>query len=314
MKNNLFRLVILVFLNVLVCSALATDYVSSVRSYQDGKNIIITYELSKQTDITVSVSTDGGNTYRTLKSVYGDVGNTIKPGSKKIVWEVLSDYESFSFSQVCFKVETNFYNGHEFVDLGLPSGTLWATCNVGASKPEEYGDYFAWGETKPKSNYSWKTYKWCNGNNNTQIKYCTDSSYGNVDNMNVLELIDDAANIHWGGYWRMPTRDELDELRTYCIWIWTTNNNVKGYKVTSKTNDNSIFMPAAGVRSYSDLLGVGSEGYYWTSSLNTDYVHYSSKKRGDSNVAYNMVLYPESLVWVNFNRFYGLSVRPVFSK
>ena len=103
-------------------------------------------------------------------------------------------------------------NGHEWVDLGLPSGTKWATTNVGATTPEEYGDYFAWGETEPKSDYSWSTYKWCNGSSTTMTKYCESSSYGTVDNKTILELSDDAANVKWGGKWRMPTVEEIEEL------------------------------------------------------------------------------------------------------
>lgn len=304
MKNNLFRLVILVFLNVLVCNALATDYVSSVRSYQDGKNIVITYELSKQADISVSVSTDGGKTYKTLSSVYGDVGNMIKPGSKKIVWDVLNEYESFYFSKVCFKVDTNSYNGHEFVDLGLPSGTLWATCNVGASKPEEYGDYFAWGETKTKSNYSWSIYKWCNGSHNTLTKYCTDSRYGKVDNKKNLTSIDDTAYANWGGDWRMPTETDFDELHKKCTWKWTSQNAVKGYRVVSNINGNSIFLPAAGYRGNSNFYFVGSDGNYSSSSLGPYY----------TSDAYYLHFDPTSISLGCTGRNYGQSVRPVLSK
>jgi hypothetical protein len=162
-------------------------------------------------------------------------------------------------------------NGHEWVDLGLPNGTKWATCNVGAESPEDYGDYFAWGETEPKDYYDWSTYKWYNGSYDTQTKYCTDSYYGTVDNKTTLDLSDDAAYVNWGSSWRMPTKAEQDELRNtnYTTWAWTTQNGVKGYKVTSKVNGNSIFLPAAGYRYDSDLDGAGSDGYYWSSSLYT---------------------------------------------
>lgn len=95
---------------------------------------------------------------------------------------------------------------HEYIDLGLPSGTLWATMNIGASSPEDYGDYFAWGETAPKDVYDWSTYKWCNGSSNTLTKYCFNSSYGNngfVDNLTELDPEDDAATVNWGQDWRM---------------------------------------------------------------------------------------------------------------
>ena len=158
-------------------------------------------------------------------------------------------------------------NGYEYVDLGL--SVKWATCNVGAYKPEGYGDYFAWGETQPKSTYNWSTYKWCNGSYNTLTKYCTNSGYGTYDGKSTLELADDAARANWGGSWRMPTKEEQDELRDNCTWEWTTQNGVKGYKVTSKKKGytkNSIFLPAAGFRFDSSLSSEGSYGYYWSSS------------------------------------------------
>ena len=163
-----------------------------------------------------------------------------------------------------------FENGHEYIDLGL--SVKWATMNVGANSPEEHGDYFAWGETQPKATYDWSTYKykWCNGSETTLTKYNTDSSYGTVDNKTQLDLSDDAAHVNWGGDWRMPTDAEWTELREQCTWTWTTQNGVKGYKVTSKSNGNSIFLPAAGYRVNSDLGYAGSDGYYWSSSLYTD--------------------------------------------
>ena len=152
------------------------------------------------------------------------------------------------------------------VDLGLPSGTLWADRNVGADSPEAYGDYFAWGEVTPKSEYNWSTYKWCNGSETTQTKYCTDSSWGTVDNKTTLDLEDDAAYVNMGSEWRMPTTTEQQELLNNCTWTWTTQNGVNGYKVTGN-NGNSIFLPAEGYRSGSGLHFAGSDGYYWSSSL-----------------------------------------------
>ena len=194
-------------------------------------------------------------------------------------------------------------NGHEWVDLGLPSGLKWATCNVGASQPEEYGDYFAWGEVEPKDYYYWDSYKWCNGSYDTQIKYCNDSYYGYngfTDNKTTLELSDDAANYNWGGSWRMPTFEEQEELRNNCSWEWTTQNGVYGRKVTGP-NGNSIFLPAAGYRYGSSLYNAGSRGYYWSSSLYTDYPDDAWDVSFDSSSAYRN----------NNNRYYGFSVRPV---
>lgn len=197
-------------------------------------------------------------------------------------------------------------NGYEYVDLGLPSGTKWATMNVGAESPEDYGDYFAWGETEPKSYYDWSTYKWREGSYDTLSKYCIDSDDGTVDNKTTLELSDDAANVNWGGSWRMPTKAEQDELRNtnYTTWTWTTQNGVKGHKVTSKTNGNSIFLPAAGYRRSSDLKDAGYFGYYWGSSLSTY----------DSYGAYYWFFASESVKGYYFSRDHGYSVRPVLAK
>lgn len=192
-------------------------------------------------------------------------------------------------------------NGHEYVDLGLPSGAKWATCNVGATKPEELGGYYAWGETEEKDVYMWKTYKWCTGTRNSMTKYCTNSSNGTVDNKTVLDPEDDVAHVNWGGTWRMPTSDELKELLDNCIWEWTELNGVNGYKVTG-LNGNSIFFPAA---SYCNgkkgaCGGIGSYGYYWSSSL-----------YGYGNTACFLDFSSGDHYLNSDNRSGGLSVRPV---
>ena len=125
----------------------------------------------------------------------------------------------------------------EYVDLGL--SVKWATFNLGASAPEEYGDYFAWGETEPKEEYSWATYKWCDGTDSVMTKYNA------IDGLISLQSEDDAAHVNWGGDWRMPTKEELDELCDKCNWEWIMLNGVNGCKVTGP-NGNSIFLPAAG--------------------------------------------------------------------
>ena len=192
-------------------------------------------------------------------------------------------------------------NGHEYVDLGLPSGLKWATCNVGASKPEEYGNHYAWGETEAKSSYSWSTYKWCNGSYDKITKYCSNSSYGRVDNKRKLELSDDVARKQWGSTWRLPTKAEFEELLSNCTWTWTTQNGIKGCKVTSKKNGNSIFFPAAGWRNGSSLNNQGAFGYYWSStpresySDNACYLYFSSGNHSTN--------------W--YTRYNGRSVRPV---
>ena len=190
-------------------------------------------------------------------------------------------------------------NPSEYVDLGL--SVKWATCNVGASKPEEYGDYFAWGENHPKSTYNWSTYKWCDGSETTLTKYNSNSSNGIVDNKRTLELDDDAARVNWGGSWRIPTSQELEELRTECTWILTTQNGVKGYNVTSKNNGNSIFLPAAGYHDHGDIDYAGTYFYCWSNSLYT--------------VTSAILLYtsasPTVVNWGPQSRYSGLSVRPV---
>ena len=161
-------------------------------------------------------------------------------------------------------------NGHDWVDLGL--SVKWATCNVGASSPSDYGNYFAWGETRPKSEYTWSNLRYCDDNSgNSFAKYNTDSRYGTVDNKKKLELADDAARQNWGGSWRMPTDAELTELREKCIWTWTTQDGKNGCRVTSKTNGNCIFLPAAGYRLEDILYFAGSFGDYRSSSLNDPY-------------------------------------------
>ena len=153
----------------------------------------------------------------------------------------------------------------EGVDLGL--SVKWASVNIGANKPEEYGDYFAWGETEPKKKYDYSTYKWLQGKYYTLTKYNTDYDYGNViDNKIVLDKEDDAAVANWGGSWRMPTLTECIELNENCVWTPITQNGVKGYQIKSKKNGNSIFLPAAGNYSQGSYYGEG-QCSYWSSSL-----------------------------------------------
>ena len=196
--------------------------------------------------------------------------------------------------------ESKIINGHEYVDLGLPSGLKWATCNVGATKPEEYGGYYAWGETEEKDDYSWSTYKWCNGSENSLTKYCTDSSYGTVDNKTVLDPEDDVAHVKWGGTWRMPTRAEQDELRENCTWQWITQDGVSGYKVTGP-NGNSIFLPAAGCRLGVGGYNRGSFGDFWSGSLASN----------SSNSACGLYFDSGDRDWDRSTRCNGRSVRPV---
>lgn len=196
------------------------------------------------------------------------------------------------------------FNGHEYVDLGITNDQgeplYWATCNVGATKPEEYGDYFAWGEIEPKTDYSYSTYKWCEGSYKKLTKYNTNSYYGTVDNKRFLEIEDDAARQNWEGTWRMPTPSEFQKLKDKCTWSWTTLNSVKGYKVTG-ANGNWIFLPATGTRIGTNLSDNGSYGYYW-----------SSKSYDSADYAYCLQFYNNSIKpYVNYSRSCGQCVRPV---
>ena len=181
------------------------------------------------------------------------------------------------------------------IDLGLPSGTLWACCNVGASKPEEYGNYYAWGETSPKSVYSWSTYKWCSGLYDTQTKYCTKSSYGSVDNKTTLDSSDDAATVNWGTPWCMPSSAQIDEL-LQCSSSWTSQGGVKGRKFNGK-NGGTLFLPAAGERFEETWNGGG----YWSSSLD----------KYSPSYAYCLGFDEDMAGWNSSIRACGRSVRPV---
>ena len=236
----------------------------------------------------------------TANEGYAFIGWYVVGNNEKLV----SKTTSYTFTtqgdlQLLAKFEEKV-NGHACVDLGLSSGTKWATCNVGANSPEEYGGYYAWGETEEKSNYDWSTYKWCNGSEYTMTKYCTNSYFGTVDNKTVLDPEDDVAHVKWGGSWRMPTKAEQDELHNKCSWTWTRQNGVNGYRVTGP-NGNSIFLPAAGYRNDTDVNNRGSHGSYWSSSLDSN----------SSGRAYYLYFYDNYYGRNDNNRCLGRSVRPV---
>ena len=202
----------------------------------------------------------------------------------------------------------------DYVDLGLPSGLKWAKCNLGASKPSEPGDHYAWGETAPKAEYNWATYKWMQaGKSGWQYitKYTfADGQTGGIwydssgafigDNKTVLAAADDAATANLGSPWRMPTRVEIRELRHNCTWTWTTQDGVNGYQVDGP-NGNAIFLPAAGCRDGSVLKFAGSSGLYWSSSLDTDHSGYAQYLEFNSGACQE----PDDY------RLLGFSVRPV---
>lgn len=181
-------------------------------------------------------------------------------------------------------------NHPHMIDLGLPSGTKWACCNVGASKPEADGDYYAWGETTTKSDYYWSTYKHSDGS--------AESCHNLGSSISGTQY--DVAHVKWGGSWQMPTKDQIIELNDKCKHEWTTVSGVKGRRFTGP-NGGSIFMPAAGYRDGSGLSGHGSWGGYWSGTQSTGY----------SGNAYNLNFYSGRTNWGYDNRRYGFSVRPV---
>ncbi|MBO7652929.1 MAG: InlB B-repeat-containing protein [Bacteroidales bacterium] len=198
-------------------------------------------------------------------------------------------------------------NGHEWVDLGLPSGTKWATCNVGATTPEGYGNYYAWGETESKDTYSWGNYKYSAEGASYQdaklTKYCNVAQHGNngfTDALTTLESIDDAATVNWGVGWRMPTGEEMNELLNNCTHECITQNSVYGVKFTG-SNGNSIFLPAAGNRYDSEFYDASFGGSFWSSSL------YS----GNSGRAWFLTFYSGYCGMDYYYRNSGMTVRPV---
>lgn len=205
-------------------------------------------------------------------------------------------------------------NDGEFVDLGL--SVKLATSNIGANKPEESGDYIAWGETEPKDSYlldnyklsvkvdSWIDVEYSKYNVEPDAKNKNVVIKGKIDNLKKLELDDDAAHKALGGKGRTPTIEELVELRNNCTWIWTTINGVSGYKVLSKKpglEENYIFLPATGYKSSTSFQNLGSHGYYWSGTVNEK----------NSNTALCFSFYEGSIGQYATGRSYGLTIRPV---
>lgn len=180
-----------------------------------------------------------------------------------------------------------------YIDLGLPSGLLWAKCNLGATSPEEFGSYYAWGEISDKVNYSWDTYTYYNDSVFTK--------YNGSDGLSILETSDDAATARLGVNWRIPTKAEFDELLNNCTATFTASNGVNGYQFTGP-NGNSIFLPMAGGRDADGLLSSGESGFYWLSSLYSD----------DTDFAWGFLIDSESAYATSYYRMYGQTIRPVY--
>lgn len=207
---------------------------------------------------------------------------------------IIATTVSGGFSATCEIVAPEL----EHIDLGL--SVEWATYNIGARNPEETGDFYAWGETASKSEYNWTSYYYCNGTEITLTKYCTSSTNGNIDNVTTLDARDDVAQVRWGINWRMPTKEEFDELISECTWSWTILNNVYGYCITGP-NHNSIFLPVTGYIDGSSLKGT-SRGYYWSSTLD------SERPTHGKRIIFNS----DSYVCAQASRYYGFTVRPVY--
>lgn len=235
---------------------------------------------------------------------------------KKDGTKIMVPYEQFD------SISTYDYNdeawvqvdslGHKYVDLGL--SVKWAACNIGAKHSEEYGDYFAWGETIGSNNrekiFNASSYKYCRDDNIKDLtKYCTLDKYGSVDNKTTLEPGDDAATVNWGGKWRMPTRKEFEELKNNCEWTWYDKGNtefygVPGYKVRSLKqgyNNSYIFLPASGLYNEDRNPYLGTDGSYWGSSLDEEWPYCACR------LSFRSTLYGV----YDFGRYYGLSIRPV---
>ncbi|MFA4182574.1 hypothetical protein [Xylanibacter rodentium] len=221
---------------------------------------------------------------------------------------IFDEYKIEDVDSVVFNTpyDNDNYNNHEYVDLGLPSGLKWATCNIGAGAPEEYGNYYEWAETEPRDYYGKYNKYFADDYNSTNmlLKYNVNPLQGDVDNKTVLDPEDDVAHVVWGGTWRMPTDEEHKELRRNCKWEDTTLNGVNVTKITGP-NGNCIYLPYNGRRMYDDFMELDKTGYYWTSSLVTK--GNSWMKYFCSFASYFSVPY----AFGNMLRDFGAAVRPV---
>ncbi len=312
-----------IFILGLIFSAftLSAQNITNQAFYQEGQAIIVTYKLDCIADVSLKVSLDGGKNFsQSLQKVTGHVGTKVQAGNNRIIWDALAEFGEFHSENVVFLISaySHAHNGYEYVDLGLPSGLLWATCNVGANRPEEYGNYFAFGEIEPKNEYSWSTY--IHGTYEKPKKYF-DWHYKNdkhIYNRQTLDLADDAAHVHWGGNWHIPSVSQVEELWEKCRKIWTTYNGVQGMRFIGP-NGNSIFLPAGGYMDKNEQKYAIQSGYYWSanySNLDPQSFYHKPRRSSDANEAFDMWIQQP---FANDNdyghkqhkKYYGQCVRPV---
>ena len=232
------------------------------------------------------------------------IGTALKPGETGyIVIPTESNYEAEGWTKVDNSQPVG-PDGVEAVDLGLPFGTLWANMNVGATSPEGFGSFYAWGETMTKANYEWDTYEFYEEINlfeTAMTKYSP-----SVDSKTVLDASDDAATANWGGKWRMPTYEEMKEMIDNTSKEWTTINGVTGRKFTA-LNGNSIFLPATGMNYLGQIQLRNSGGCYWSSTLYGPSFFYST----DSDAASYLSIDNTGAIITYYERCAGMAVRPV---
>jgi hypothetical protein len=288
----------------------------------DGKPVV-TKTTADRSSVTLEAP-DGGtfkaNSYYYLVSIPQELskGYTLDLYTDELV-ETIKSESSVSIIRSAWGVLKGLGTSSEpidvegVVDLGLPSGLLWAACNLGASKPEEYGDYYAWGEIWPKDEYTWETYKWCEGDDHSLTKYCYSSDYGYLgfrDDKRSLKLEDDAAYVNLGKTWLIPKPNDYSELISKCTWKWTQKRGVNGFSVTGP-NGNSIFLPAAGYCFKDGLIhGENKAAQYATNTVsdiypNDSYCLYLTRNdKNESESYYHLSSYVA--------RYEGNSIRPIY--
>lgn len=223
------------------------------------------------------------------------------------------EYKVNAIKEITFFIDDNTSTTdgvHEWVDLGLPSHTKWATSNIGANNPEEYGNYYAWGELRTRSSYTWTTYRFSNDDGTLLRKYNTDLECGHPDNLTELTADDDVAFQEWGEGWTMPTASQIKELIAECEWEWTSINGIMGCIVRSKKNSNSIFLPAAGRKSDTKIKDDTVLGFYWSKSM----FSLGENHTWMPKYASALKVYTLGAVHVDYSRCYGISVRAVRTK